>query len=155
MPCDIDMIAGASSRHIPALGFVSPLELMHCASDRGVRSLWSGCRAINGGSELANERFYLSAAAGVAAAMLFAAVLPWPYGYYRFLRLVVTAAGILSLYAAHRLERQRLALGLFGLVLAFNPLFPLGLEREQWAILNVVGGLTFAYVWNENRRGRL
>ena len=88
---------------------------------------------------------------GVAAgAMLLAAVLPWPYGYYQLLRLVVCGVGAYFAYTAYQWGKLR-AVWLFGGIAAlFNPFVPIHLTRELWIPID---GVLSASVRDRNFRG--
>ena len=84
---------------------------------------------------------------GVAGILCVVAVLPLPYGFYTFLRLVVSVAGI---FAAIELKREENFLWVLfgGIVLLFNPLIPVYLSRELWFPIDLFvagcfGWLTF------------
>ena len=82
------------------------------------------------------ERTLLPAAVWLApATMLLVALADLPYGFYTLLRVVVCAAAVLLVF--HEVRPSRRCSGwtvvLTGMVILFNPLFPVGLPREQWA----------------------
>lgn len=84
---------------------------------------------------------------GIPIAMLAIALLPMPYGYYQFLRLVVCAATILTAIQAHRRSDQ-VSMAILGmLALLYNPVFRVHLNRETWAAINVATALAFGAVW--------
>lgn len=75
----------------------------------------------------------------IPAALLLAAIMPLPYGYYIALRLVVCiAAAWLAV-----LDYQRTAtvtpwvIGLGVVAILFNPVVPVHLTREIWFFLNI------------------
>ena len=77
------------------------------------------------------------------AVFLFIAIFGLPYGYYTFLRLLVTGV---SLYAAFWVLEERsinfwiiLFIGLL-----FNPLIPIHLSKDIWVIINIITGSYFA-----------
>jgi hypothetical protein len=80
----------------------------------------------------------------VVAVALVAALAPWPYDYYRLLRVVTFAAGI---YCGALLwnEQKPLALALFVCALIFNPIIPTYLSRPVWAVLDLGGAAIFLY----------
>jgi len=90
--------------------------------------------------------------AAIPAVMLLAALASWPYGYYTFLRLVVTACAI----ALVVIEYQRtdklsvLSIALIGVALLFNPLIPVHLTRDMWALIDVACGVLFAIIGVRN-----
>jgi hypothetical protein len=80
------------------------------------------------------------------------ALLPLPYGYYTFLRIVVTA---FSLYMAY--EYSNKGKWLTGWALAYvlaailwNPLFPIHLDRSSWFVLDLIGAGVFWFAWNDS-----
>ncbi len=75
----------------------------------------------------------------VPAALLLLALLPWPYGYYTFLRLAVFSVSAWFAYEQWKLDgavsKWVVALGV--LALLYNPLLPIDLNREIWGVLNI------------------
>jgi hypothetical protein len=82
---------------------------------------------------------------GTAGLLCLLAVLPLPYGFYTFLRLAVSAAGV---FAAIELMREKNFLWvLFGaIVLLFNPLIPVYLDREVWFPIDLFVAGLFGWV---------
>lgn len=66
------------------------------------------------------------------AALLAAAPIGWPYGYYQFLRLAVTAMSIWIAVTANRRGQGGWSVAGWALALLFNPLIPIYLDREIW-----------------------
>lgn len=89
----------------------------------------------------------------ILAAMMAAAVLPLPYGYYQFLRLAaVIAAGWIAIYLWSQ-DRLAWAIPMAGVALLFNPVFRISLEREVWAPLNLIAaGLFIAAMFVSHSR---
>jgi len=85
--------------------------------------------------------------------MLLIALAPLPYGYYTFLRLVVTlGAALLSWLEFSGARRLTVWATIFGLVaLLFNPLVPVHLYRDVWAILDITTAIVFARYWWSGR----
>ncbi len=77
------------------------------------------------------------AAAVVAAAMLVLALADWPYGYYQLLRVVVCAVAVWGAVLTYGMEKQGWTWLLGALAVLFNPVFPIYLEREVWAFIDV------------------
>ena len=79
----------------------------------------------------------------IPAILLFLAFLELPYGYYTFLRLVVTG---ISLYAAFGLlEKGSINFWvMLAIATLFNPLIPVHLTKEIWLPINVLVGIYFA-----------
>ena len=81
----------------------------------------------------------------LAAVMLILAIFAWPYGYYVFLRWVVTA---ISVYVAYSLgEAKDSKLWIFvGLAVLFNPFVPIHSTKTFWVIADLVSaGLFLAF----------
>ena len=72
--------------------------------------------------------------------MLVAALLPWPYGYYNFLRFCVCGAAAFLAYQqwTHDDAASKWVVVLGAIALLYNPLVPIHLTREIWSVLNVV-----------------
>lgn len=85
------------------------------------------------------------------ALMMAVAVLPMPYGYYQFLRLVtVIAAGWIAVYLWSE-GRSAWAVAMCCVALLFNPVFRVALERDHWVPLNVIAALLFLTAMVSNR----
>ena len=82
----------------------------------------------------------------IASAMLFLALLDLPYGYYTFLRVVIT---IISVYYAYwiyeEIKKQGFWFwGLIAIIILFNPIIPIHLGYKSiWAIIDIIAGLFF------------
>ncbi len=81
----------------------------------------------------------------VPCAMLLLALAPWPYGYYRLLRLVVCGCVGFLAYRLREQEKTSWTVALSATAVIFNPLIPLHLTREIWAVLNVCGAAVIAF----------
>ena len=83
------------------------------------------------------------------AVLLILALLPFPYGYYVLLRLVVCGTAALLSYDEYRL-RGRVSgwtMVLAGVALLFNPLIPVHLTREIWAPIDLGTALLVIFHW--------
>lgn len=83
---------------------------------------------------------------------LFLAILPLPYGYYTFLRLIVFVGG---LFLAHQLHGEKLynwSVIVVGMAILFNPLIPVYLSREVWLPIDIVGAVIFFFVANKSEK---
>lgn len=74
----------------------------------------------------------------VAAALLIWALARHPYGYYKLLRWVVCGAGAYSAFVALASEKMAWVWILGIIAVVFNPLIPVHLDRDTWAIIDVV-----------------
>ena len=85
----------------------------------------------------------------VPAVLLVLALLPWPYGYYTFLRLSVCVVTGWLAYEQWRLDNavSGWVVGLGATALLFNPLSPIHLTREIWNVLDLAAaGLLVAHL---------
>lgn len=73
----------------------------------------------------------------VPSGMLLLALAPWPYGYYRLLRIVVFGCVVFLVYRIHERERTAWLVALLAISVAFNPILSIHLPREIWAVLNI------------------
>lgn len=61
-----------------------------------------------------------------------------PYGYYIFLRLVITAIGIYMIFVCSSANSYGWA-WVFGIVaILFNPLIPIHLEKDVWIFFDII-----------------
>jgi len=81
----------------------------------------------------------------IVGAMLWAATLRWPYGYYSLLRLVVCGSaafeGCSGLMASKKSVVSWIAIGI---ALLFNPLIPVYLHKADWVPIDVAVGVCYA-----------
>lgn len=84
----------------------------------------------------------------IPAALLVVAILPLPYGYYTFLRLVVTIAAAATAYVAYQSSRSLswrvIVMGLVALL--FNPVVTVALSRSTWLPIDLLTAGLFAYM---------
>ncbi|MFW5700138.1 MAG: DUF6804 family protein [Cyclobacteriaceae bacterium] len=91
----------------------------------------------------------------ICASLLFLALADLPYGYYTFLRIVITIGACLNIYYEYnKQEKISFWVIIFGLIaILFNPLFQIHLyDKELWAIIDAVCAILFivAAVRNTN-----
>jgi len=86
--------------------------------------------------------------------MLIIAPAPWPYLYYRVMRLVVcVCAGVIALQSFERRGWHAWTIGLALLAIMFNPVLPVRLTRAIWLLPNILGAvLLLAHLWLERER---
>jgi hypothetical protein len=66
-----------------------------------------------------------------------------PYGYYQFLRWVVSAAGAYSAYLYYKLGNKAWA-WTFGIIaVLFNPIIPFTFQRGTWQFVDVIVAIIF------------
>ena len=74
----------------------------------------------------------------IAAILLFLALAEHPYGFYKILRFVVCGVTAYGAYFSKNLARIGWA-WTFGIIaVLFNPLIPVHLDRDTWAIIDVI-----------------
>ncbi len=94
----------------------------------------------------------------IASILLLLTFFSLPYGYYTFLRIAVTGAAI---YYSYYLYQQNLTekmsfwfWGLIVVIILFNPLFPIYLNKATWGILDILTAMFFAgMVWKVENKG--
>ena len=77
--------------------------------------------------------------------MLVAALFPWPYGYYNFLRICVCGAAAFLAYQqwTHDDAASKWVVMLVAIAVLYNPLVPVHLTREIWTVLNLGTAVAF------------
>jgi len=73
---------------------------------------------------------------------------PWPYGFYTFLKIVVTAVSIYYAYYLYEVMRQSDIWFwiLVAIVILFNPIFPIYLHSKAlWGGIDIVVMLYFVF----------
>lgn len=90
----------------------------------------------------------------IPAVMLLVAVAPWPYGYYQLLRVVVCiSCGVLAYQSYERDGLTPWTIGLAIVAAVFNPIVPVHLTREIWAVLNVAAAsILLGHMYTEQGR---
>jgi len=73
---------------------------------------------------------------GVAVALAIGAA-PLPYGFYTLLRIVTTGAFVWAAYVSHYRKNMSLLFAYGVLAALFNPIIPVYLTKELWAIIDV------------------
>ena len=73
----------------------------------------------------------------------------WPYGYYTFLRWVVTGSAFFAIYITYNLKRPIWIIPLVLTALLFNPLAPVYLDKSTWVFFDVVVGGFLLLVLNK------
>ena len=79
------------------------------------------------------------------AVLLVVALLPWPYGYYTFLRLSICGASVFLAYGQwiHENSVDKWVIVFSAIAVLYNPFVPVYLTREIWSILNVATAVMF------------
>lgn len=81
----------------------------------------------------------------IASAFLFIALFEGlPYGYFTLLRFIVCVVGAYLAYEIYEENKESLWVWAFGLVVVlFNPIIIIHLQREQWWIIDLIVGIFF------------
>jgi len=87
---------------------------------------------------------YKNIASTISVVLLLLAILAiWPYGYYVFLRWLVTASALFLIWVAYNLKKT-FWLFLMGIVaILFNPIIPVHLDKETWVIIDFIVAILF------------
>jgi hypothetical protein len=81
----------------------------------------------------------------IAAILLILAVFSWPYGYYVFLRWVITAIAVYVAYALSESDSSKLWI-FVGIAILFNPIVPIYGTKSFWIITDLISaGLFLAF----------
>ena len=81
--------------------------------------------------------------------LIIAPIISFPYGFYTFLRLVVTIAAIIVVVSSLKNKGGANNISIiFGLItILYNPLIPIHLSREIWMPINfITSGIYFFYL---------
>lgn len=81
--------------------------------------------------------------------LLLVAVLPLPYAYYIFMRVVVCGAALYIAFSENEVSKgvNFWVCALLGVAVLYNPVVPFHLSRKVWLILNIATALFFASHW--------
>lgn len=77
--------------------------------------------------------------------LLFSALGTHPYGFYTFLRWIVTLASLFTGYLYYQVELKGSAWIFFIIAILFNPLAPIYMQRETWLVIDILVGIVFIY----------
>ena len=81
----------------------------------------------------------------IVAVLLLIALLPLPYAYFQLLRIVVTIVAAIYAYSFYEDNQMPKAI-IFGvIVLIWNPIFPIYMDKSVWMILDIVGAAVFFF----------
>ena len=79
----------------------------------------------------------------VAIILLLWALAHHPYGYYQILRWVVCGSAAYSAFVATELNKIFWAWTLGITAVLFNPIIPIHLDRETWAVIDIAAAIIF------------
>ena len=75
--------------------------------------------------------------------LLLLGIFQLPYGYYQLLRIVVTISSGISAYKAYENENQGLCIAFALVLILFNPIIPIYLNKEIWIPIDIIVGIFF------------
>lgn len=93
--------------------------------------------------EFKNLLVYKKPAAIIATVSLLLAILPWPDGYYVFLRWVIFIVSGFLVYLAHNLKKPSRVILFTLLAILFNPITPIHFDQETWIIIDFIAAILF------------
>jgi hypothetical protein len=85
-------------------------------------------------------------------ALLAAALLEMPYGYYKLLRVAIFLASIFLATRSHKDGEEKWVWAFAALALIYNPIIPMPLGRPIWMCANLATTGVFAARWWLDRR---
>jgi hypothetical protein len=83
----------------------------------------------------------LKSPAVISSVMLLLAFLDWNYGYYTFLRLIVTGTAVYYAYYLYTTIKEQTFWfwTLVGIAILFNPIIPVYLyDKSLWTIIDII-----------------
>jgi len=88
---------------------------------------------------------------------IFLCIVPFfkfPYGIYTLLRIVVTLSSAFIIYDNYkRIKNVNVTIVIFSIILiVFNPIFPIRLNRESWLPIDLITAAIFFYYYIEIRK---
>lgn len=87
----------------------------------------------------------------ISAILLFVALGKHSYSYYVYLRFIICGVSIYGIYFSRKLQNINWA-WTFGIVaVLFNPIVPIHLNRDLWAIIDVAVAVIFLFSINRLR----
>ena len=92
----------------------------------------------------------------IIAAILFISIAELPYGFYTFMRIAVPILSAIYLFCAYA-EKEEFDLMMIPnilIVILWNPIFPVYLDKDTWIIIDLVAGICELVVALYNFRKR-
>lgn len=88
----------------------------------------------------------------VPATLTLLAIADWPYGYYQFLRIVVTgcAGWLMFIYISRALNFHAFTMGLIAVI--YNPVFVIHMDRDTHTVFNVLTAVAVMFSFWKARR---
>jgi len=82
-------------------------------------------------------------AAILTGALLLIAIFDLPYGYYSFLRLIVTISAVFIAWLAYQLNNKIWLLVMIIVAILFNPIIPVHFNKEAWVVIDFIVAILF------------
>lgn len=79
----------------------------------------------------------------IAAALLFLAIFPWPYGYYILLRWLICFSASVVAWGFYKSHLSHWSLIFGGIAFLFNPLIPVYLTKPVWVSIDLIVSVLF------------
>jgi len=79
----------------------------------------------------------------IPVVLLFIAILNLPYGYYEILRIVITVFAAFFAFKLSTIKQNGLMLIMMVIIVLFNPISPMHLDKGLWMLLDVVSAIVF------------
>jgi hypothetical protein len=77
----------------------------------------------------------------------------WPYGYYIFLRWVITAIAVFFIWITSKIQEQKWSGLMVVIAILFNPIIPIYLTKEIWVVIDlIVAGLFLLSIFKIKNR---
>lgn len=92
----------------------------------------------------------------IIAAILFISIAELPYGFYTFMRIAVPILSAIYLFCSYA-EKEEFNLMMIPnilIVILWNPIFPVYLDKDTWIIIDLVAGICELVVALYNFRKR-
>lgn len=81
----------------------------------------------------------------IGAISLFVGIFNLPYGYYGFLRGIITLISIYGIFTKYKTSKITVVIFLISLIL-FNPILPIHLDKATWKVIDFLFSIIFLYL---------
>lgn len=79
----------------------------------------------------------------IVGVMLLLAIADLPYGYYTLLRIIVTIVAGITAFIASEQENQIWMIMFGAIVILFNPIIPIYLDKDTWVVIDIIVAILF------------
>jgi hypothetical protein len=79
----------------------------------------------------------------IIAVILFISIAELPYGFYTFMRIAVPLLSVIYLFFAYMIKEEfsLMLIPNIIIVILWNPIFPIYLDKETWVVIDAVAGI--------------